>query len=888
MALGAGTTLGPYEILALIGAGGMGEVYRARDARLKRDVALKVLPESFAQDAGRMARFDREAQVLASLNHPNIAQIYGVEDRALVMELVEGESPAGPLPVEETLKIALQMAEALEYAHEKVIVHRDLKPANIKITPEGTVKLLDFGLAKAIEEPTPTAGDAANSPTLTLGATRVGVILGTAAYMSPEQAAGKQVDRRADIWSFGAVLYELLSGKQAFDGDSVSDTLASVLKVEPDWSALPKSTPPAVRRLVRRCLTKDRKQRLQAIGEARIAIEEARTGGAPELSEASTAVRKGHSVGWVAATAVLTVTALGLGSIAYRHFREEPARVLRTSVLPPEKAVFNGAFSIPEISPDGRKLAVTLTIAGKSQLWLRDLDSLSGRALAGTEGAALAFWSPDSQFIGFFAGGKLKKIDVAGGSVLALCDAPNARGGTWNQNGVILFNPAPQQGLFRVPAEGGTPAPVTTPDPSWPGSYHRAPWFLPDGHHFLYTARSGQTPERNSIYLADLDAKDVSKSARRVVRADSNAVYASGYLLFARSRTLMAQRFDAARGQTTGNAFPVAEADYLEGNSQGQFSASQNGMLAFSSAYAGPGVQMTWFDRSGKSTGTLGAPADIRYVAISPDGKTVAFDRRDSQNGISDVWLRDLARGVESRFTFDGNNQTPVWSPDSSSIAFRSFKKGNEFARKSIGGSSEPEVLLSNDAGAGGRLWDWSPDGRYLLYGQVGLVRGGGAAIWVMPLSSGGERKPFTYSSNSFNQIQPRVSPNGRWLAYASDETGRFEVYVVTFPMPGGKWQVSVNGGNIPVWSRDGKELFYISADRKMMAVAVGGGPQFDPGQPKALFDTRLPTGIAGIAAAQRTFDVSRDGRFLIPVEVAGSETPPIHVVVNWTAGLKQ
>jgi len=902
MGLRIGTQLGPYEILSAIGAGGMGEVYQAHDTKLGRDVAIKVLPEAFAHDPERLSRFQREAKMLASLSHPNIATIHGLEHsnstHFLIMELVSGETLAERIkrdravPVEEALKIAVQIAEALESAHEKGIIHRDLKPANVKVTPEGKVKVLDFGLAKAF------AGDAANddpsnSPTLSLAATMHGVILGTAAYMSPEQARGKAVDKRTDIWAFGCVMYELLCGRPAFEGEDITEILAAVVKTEPDWSRLPESTPPAIRVLLRRCLQKDKTLRLQAAGDARIEIHEALT--SPAAAEPGAAQRKNRErLAW-SVTAIAIVATLALSFVHFRGPTEE-TRILKMSVLPPEKAVFN-ARSLPAVSPDGHRLAFVLTLDGKDTLWVRDLDSLAARPLPGTEGAHEPFWSPDSRFIAFFAGGKLKKIDVAGGPALTLCDAALGYGGSWSKGDVIVFAPTSTGGLFRVPVAGGTATPVTALDSATAETSHRFPWFLPDGRHFLYTALNTDR-EKTAVYVGDLD----SKTRRLVVVALSNAVYAQpGYLLFLREGTLMAQPFNAGKVQASGDPFPIAE--QVDSNfsggvaAQGQFSSSQNGVLAYTSGGGGGrNVQLTWFDRSGKTTGTLGAPGVLQWPAISPDGNTVAADRDDQQTGFFDLWLHDLARGTASRFTFNSKtNAYPVWSPDGSHIAFSSTRDGgggSNVYQKATSGVAQDEALDKANPGLGKRPEDWSRDGRYIIE----LVVGPKYAIWVLPLF--GDRKPFPYLQTDFNENWARLSPNGQWLAYVSDETKRDEVYVQTFPTRGGKWQVSTNGGSRPVWSRDGKELFFIGgvtntptllgADQKLMAVevksdAVKGGAKFEAGLPKPLFDTHLPANVLNVL-----FDVSKDGRFLMPIQLEQTASVPMTVVANWTAGLRK
>jgi eukaryotic-like serine/threonine-protein kinase len=838
----------------------MGEVYRARDTRLKRDVALKVLPDAFALDPSRMARFQREAEVLASLNHPNVAAIYGVEERALVMELVEGESPKGPMPFDEAWKIALQMADALEYAHEKGVVHRDLKPANIKVTHEGVVKLLDFGLAKAFGDPSESgAADPADSPT-TIGTT-AGTILGTAAYMAPEQARGKRVDRRADIWAWGVVLYELITGERLFKGEDASITLAQVLTKEPDLTRVPANA----RRVLQECLQKDPKLRLRDIGDAKRL-----------LGEPTAPIRGGRVafVPWIIAS-VAIAAALAL---AFLHFRQpaESPRTLNMSVLPPGGGTFP-VFGIPSVSPDGRHLAFAATVDGIDRLWLRDLDSQSTRALAGTEGGNLPFWSPDSRFIGFFGNGRLRKIDTAGGPPVILCDAPDGRGGSWSKDDVIVFAPGRNTGLSRVPAAGGTATVLTALNTSLSEQAHRFPWFLPDGRHFLFTIRS-TIPDQTAVYVGDLEAPNDPKSRPKLATASSNAVFAApGYLLYLRERTLMAQPFDTTATRTTGEAVALVEGvDYTPIDIRGQFSASQNGELVYlSSAFAGS--RLTWFDRSGKVLGRLGEPGLLQWPAISPDGATVAVDRRDSQSGLPDLWLHDIARDTSSRLTNNSQSEFPVWAPDGRSIAFQSLRPGRgNVSRKEVTNGGPIEDFAKGMPN--GRPVDWSRDGRYLVE-QTEDDPKTRADLWIVPLF--GDRKPFPYLQTESNEHHARLSPNGNWLVYVSDETGRNEIYVQSFPMPGKRWRVSTNGGTFPVWSRDGKELFYFGADRRMMAVEVNAGSDFEPGVSKSRFETRL--GCCDI-----WFDVTKDGRFLIPTLTGQAGNVPLTVVVNWPAGLKK
>ena len=890
MPLSAGTRLGPYEILAPIGAGGMGEVYRARDMKLDRDVAIKVLPAALAQDPERLARFEREAKVLAALNHPNIAQIYGLEQRALVMELVEGETLKGPLPVETALGYARQIADALEAAHEKGITHRDLKPANIMITPAGVVKVLDFGLAAVAQDPV-SSTDPSNSPTLTMRATQAGMIMGTAAYMSPEQAAGKPVDKRADIWSFGVVLFELLTGHQLFgEGETISHTLADVLRAPIDFDKLPKETPRAIRDLLRRCLDRDTKNRLRDIGEARVVLQEvleedlANPASTEEPGQASPATAWRSLLPWIAAV----LFALGLGLVSYRHATEEPPRVAKVSVLPPEKATLNNA-SLPAVSPDGRHLAFVATMDGKDTLWVRDLDSLAARALTGTEGAFDPFWSPDGRSIAFYADGKLKKIEVAGGPALTLCDAPGApRGGSWGKNDILVF--APNNGLmgvFRVPAAGGNAAPVTQRNAASGENTHRFPWFLPDGRHFLYTATSAGA-EKDAVYVADVDSKSDAKTRQRVLAANSMAVYAPpGHLLFGREQTLMAQPFDAGKMQTTGDAVPIAEQiDSPATSTQYQFSVSQNGVLAYSSGGAAERYQLTWTDRSGKVAGTFGPPGIYFNFRLSPDEKRIAFDRTEAGN--QDIWVMDIARGVTSRFTFDpAPDNLALWSPDALRILYPNKRTGvYDLYIKAASGAGKEEAFIKLGT-ANGWGTSWSRDGRFIMYAMPGGKTG--YDLWIAPQfpeRAGGDRKPFPYLQTQFNENDGTFSPDGHWVAYMSDESGHNEIYVQAFPLSGAKFQVSTGGGSEPTWRNDGSELFYRSAAGNLMAVPVKSGATFEAGVPKSLFPTPPPP-MGGFT--RHTYAVANDGqRFLIALSAGGEKSVPLTVVLNWQTGLKK
>jgi len=868
MPLHPGSRLGAYEILSPLGAGGMGEVYKARDPRLGREVAIKVLLQEFARDPERLARFEREARVLASLNHPNIAAIYGFENvdgvPFLVLEYVPGQTLAelianGPLEVENVRQICRDVAGALEEAHEKSFVHRDLKPANIKITPDGKVKVLDFGLAKALaDEP---SADPSRSPTLSVLATRAGTLLGTAAYMSPEQARGRPIDKRSDIWAFGCVLYEMLAGRQAFGGESITDVLAAVVRAEPDWNALPAATPPRVRELLRRCLEKDAARRLRDVGDARFELE--------ADAAARPAARGRPGVGGWAAWAVATVAVIVAVVLAVIHFREVTLTT-RFQVLAPDKAT---AVEYPAIAPDGRRLAFVATVDGKALLHVRPLDSLTAQALAGTEDAAFPFWSPDNRFLAFFAQGKLKKVDVSGGPPQTLCDATTpGRGGAWNREGVILFVAGGSAPLRRVPAAGGVPSPVTTLDSQTELS-HRWPHFLPDGRRFLYWRRTTDR-EKNGVVVASLDDKPDSKDRKRLLAGDSMAVYSAGHLLFEREGTLMAQPFDASKLAFGGEPFPVVQ-QVMGGSPPGwvAFSASPGGTLAYRTGVGGKS-QLAWFDRTGKEVGRVGPPEYHSSPRLSPDGKRVAVTRRDAQG--ADLWLLDLARDTSTRFTFHPAIEGfPTWSPDGSRVVFASLRDGPfNLYQKASSGSADEEPLLKT--GEGKFPVDWSSDGRFVLY-QATFPKTS-LDLWALPLE--GDRKPIPLVQTEFTELQGQFSPDGRWIAYSSNASALEQVYVQGFPKPGGKFQVSTTGGIRPRWRRDGKELFYMTPDRKLMAVEVKAtAATFEPGRPRELFQTRAVTASPVFSV----YDVSADGqRFLINTALEAEGPAPMTVVVNW------
>jgi serine/threonine protein kinase/Tol biopolymer transport system component len=868
-----GYSIAHYRITAKLGEGGMGEVWRATDTKLNRDVAIKILPEAFAQDPDRMVRFEREAQVLASLNHPNIAAIYGVEERALVMELVEGATLAermaqGSIPPDETLPIVHGLIDALEYAHDRNVIHRDLKPANIKITREGKVKVLDFGLAKAVT-PELAAGNPASSSTLTMRATMAGTIMGTAAYMSPEQARGHNVDRRADIWAFGVIIYEMLTGRTLFEAPTVSDTLAAVLTRDPDVHAVP----PRFRRMLRLCLARDVRLRLSHISAARVLIEE-------EPAPATVPRRA-----WLPWTAVALLTCLSLALGAAWFFRSaQQTPVVKFSLPPPARGSF--ASDPPVLSPDGRGLLFTATVNGTKQLWVRALDEAEPRLLAGTDDASLPFWAPDSRFAGFFALGKLKKIDVAGGPPQTICEAGAPRGASWSRNNVILFTPNASAPLIRVPAAGGSPSPAADLDTKDGEVSHRQPWFLPDGRHYLFLIRNTD-PEKTGVYVGDLE----SKQRHRVLSGLTNAIYVPpGFLLFVREGILMAQPFDAGRFQTTGDAVPVADrVEFDLYYSLGLFSASQTGMLAYFTGAAER--QLTWLDRAGKPLGTVGQPGSTFTATISPDGGTIAYDRLDPKTGSYYIWLHDVAYTTDTRISSSG--VYPIWSPDGSHILFTSgrFTTGLRSYQKPATVTGEEEPLL--DTAVPMYVQDWSRDGRYMVF--TAFDGKTGTDIWGLSVPAGSAaysdpgRKPFPFLQTVFREESPRLSPDGRWLAYTSDQSNTMQIYVDSFPDKRGAVQMSTSGGTLPLWSRDGNELFYRAADGMWMGVDVKGGAKFEHGLPKPLFPVPdiMPRSPATRGASR--FDISRDGkRFLIPQPMAQSENQRLTVVTNWLAGVKK
>ena len=884
----------------------MGEVYRARDTKLHRDVALKVLPELVAGDPERLARFRREAQVLASLNHPNIAHLYGFEDaagmHALVMELVPGPTLAdriaeGPLALPEALPIARQIADALEAAHDHGVVHRDLKPANIKIKDDGSVKVLDFGLAKALTADAGSgAADPANSPTLTARATQMGMILGTAAYMSPEQARGRPVDRRADVWAFGCVLYEMLTGRRAFAGDDITETLATVLKDPPDWSGLPRDLPSAVQRVLRRCLEKDPRKRLSAIGDARLELDEPDDVRAAPAPAASASPRPlGPMFAAAAAGAVVTAAiAFGLWRMAGTDTPVRSESMMRTSMLAPESVVFSPDPADSAISPDGKLVVFvvgSVSGTGDSQLWIRPVNTLTAQRLENTEGAYLPFWSPDSGRIGFFADGKLKTIGRDGGRPEVICDAAVGRGGTWNARGDIVFAPAAAGGLFRVSANGGDPTPLTTLDTAGKETGHRFPQFLPDSDHFLYAALPVRAGKFN-VFVGSL-----SKGARELLAPMENVpVFAPspgsgraepGYLLYLRKGVLVAQRFDPRDRTLSGEpaplgdvpASPTSGANYTAAHAA---SVSADGTLAYLTE---PSIntRLVWTDRTGSEVGAVSLPAG-RYlqVALSPDERHATVVRLNSRTE-SSIWLVDLMKGGATPLVQgSGLNDSVVWSPDGTQVVFSSDRDGpQDLFLKNVHSSSPEERLYSSPVLFKGAT-AWSPDGKSIVHYQ--LTAETNFDLFVLPLGTGGKNKPLLRTTSA--ELLGSISPDGRWIAYLSDETGRFEVYVQSFPEGGRKVQVTTYGtagarSSQPVtwWRRDGKQLVVLNADStRILGLDIEPGTDFRISSPKVIATVRPQ-----VITMTWTADLQRA---LTIVPESGAAAWSLTFVRPWTAAI--
>ncbi|HEX4825853.1 MAG TPA: protein kinase [Candidatus Polarisedimenticolaceae bacterium] len=880
MPITVGSRLGVYEVIAALGAGAMGEVWRARDTRLSREVALKVLPASLSMDAERRQRFEREAQVLASLNHPNIAAIYGVEEAegstALVLELVEGPTLAeriaeGPIPNEEAVAIAKQIAEALEYAHERGVVHRDLKPANVKLSPDGRVKVLDFGLAKAIAADATGRSDSAISPTITSLGTVAGVILGTAAYMAPEQARGSNIDRRADIWSFGAVLWEILTGKRLFDDATVSDTLAAVLRAPIEWDQLPKSTPPAIVRLLKRCLERDTKKRLRDIGEARIALESPIDEPVAVASSVVMPPKRSPlaTVAWAAAVIVVALT--GLAAVGFLRKPSAESRVLRFQIPLENKMA---AITWSRVSPDGTMLAfLARGESGRASIWIRRLDAFESQELSGTEGAGRFWWSPDSRFLAFFLGNQLKKVPAASGPVQLIGEADGGSDGTWGAGGAILFDGRAIDPLRRIDAAGGGVTQENKPDTANGEAGQTWPCFLPDGKHFLFVAQSNVPGEKTTIKVAEL-GKPGSKS---LARTSSRVEYASGYLVYVLDGNLVAHRFDVDKLALSGEPIPLAEHIATDANGAATFSVSTNGDLTYLPGAVGVDSELMWVDRAGKELDKLGPPAGYREPALSPDGTRVAYGLADPRGNGEDIWVMDLKRAVASRFTFDpGVEIWPVWSRDGRQLTYTSDKTGsfNIYVKDASGTGTERDLTPDKNFQSG--PLDYSPDGKWLAVDFLPPSR-----RWqIKMIPTQGELKATDYLTDNVVQVMGRFSPNGRFVAYASNESGTREVYVQSFPIGSGKWQVSSGGGEMPLWRSDGKELFYKTLVDEFVAVPVTTEPRFELGAPKNLFKRAVDRSAA--ASVGTRFAVTPDGQKFLINSAREGRGLPVSVIVGW------
>ena len=899
MPLNPGIKLGRYEVRSQLGAGGMGEVYLARDVEIGRDVAVKVLPSTFSTDADRLKRFQQEACAAGALNHPNILSIYDVGryDGApyVVSELLEGETlrnriAGSPLNQRRAIDYALQIANGLAAAHEKGIIHRDLKPDNIFITNDGRVKILDFGLAKL------TQLDGSQSqteiPTRRVD-TEPGVVMGTVGYMSPEQVRGQLVDHRSDIFAFGAILYEMLSGKRAFHGQSAADMMSAILKEDPpDLSDTNNAISPTLERLVNHCLEKSPEARFHSARDLAFALETISGSSGSSADKTLTTIAPLPPSRISAARLPWIISAiLGFGLIAalpfaimyfWRPASTTSAAVSRFNIPLPDKTRIIGP---PVLSPDGRQLVFRLnTDDGKELLWLRAMDAVDLRPLNGTDGGTHPFWSPDSRSIGFFAGGKIKRVDLSGGPPQPLCDAVTNLGGTWGRNGVIVFAQDQTDGLYRVPASGGASVRITEVDSSRKELGHAWPYFLPDGEHFLYLARSTQ-PENSAIYVGSLD----SKERKQLLKAHSSMAFAPpNFLLFVREETLMAQEFDADTLELTGGQFIVSEETTRNPiNGRAFFSVSQNGVLA---VRTGDLVlnQLTWFDRTGKALGSISPPGNHSAPALSPDEKKVVVGKVDfATTTSSDLWVIDLERQTTTRLTFDqANERAPAWSPDGNYIAFSATREGltSLSRRLSNGAGAEEPLLTSSEAKL---AVDWSSDSRFMLYGQLNA-----GTIWdlyVLPLTGEGKAQPI--AQTKFVEIQGRFSPDSRWVAYSSNESGQFQVYVQSFPSNGSKWPISIKGGSQPRWRGDGRELYYFTPERELMAVEVNAeSGTLKVGIPQPLFQFRV--GGAGVDLGfpgSGYYTVTRDGkRFLVTSTSELGEKQQVSVVINWASNLRR
>ena len=887
MSLSVPTRLGPYEITALLGAGGMGEVYRARDTRIGREVALKVLPASYSADPDRLRRFEQEARAAGALNHPNVLTLYDVGRHDgtpyIVSELLDGETlrvklARGPLSVSKALDYAVQIARGLAAAHDRGIVHRDLKPENVFVTRDERVKILDFGIAKLIEPARPD--EAIDEAATATRGTEAGTVVGTAGYMSPEQVRGRPADHRSDLFSFGAILHEMLTGRRTFKGESGVETMNAVLNGEPSpILEVNPQVPPLLERIVRRCLEKDPENRFQSARDLAFALE------ATEGSPRPPVLKAKRGIAWAvvvlaAVTAVITIVFL-------QRRDPEERRPLRASILPPENTSFvSGGQVHPALSPDGRRIAfLARNREGKIWLWVRALSERAPQPVAETDMFALPFWAPDGRQLGFCAGGKLKKVDLATSAVQDLCDAPRQRGATWNRDGVIL-SPLGGDVIYRVPASGGTPAPVTRRDSKRGDIIHRWPFFLPDGRHFLFVI-SGRTDEEPTadVYVGSLD----SEETRLLLRDASNAEYvAPGHLVFARQGNLLAVPFDANRLALGGEPVLIArDVAYVKSADLSAFSTSSNGILAYQTAPVRES-RLVWLDRAGRDVGSVEEPDRAGTIKrtfgsllrVSPDGRSIAFLRLDpTQNG--HIWVHDSARGNATRVTFEpGFYAGVVWSPEGQRLVFLKVPS-YELREKALNGAGGERTLMSSSSSYPIAPVDWSRDGRFIVYRLMDPKTAWD--LWAMPLS--GEPKPWPIVRTPFNESDARVSPDGRWMVYTADESGRPEVYLRSFPDSQAKSLVSAGGGSRPCWRADGRELFYFAPDGKLMVVEVKPGERFDFAAARPLFT--FPPEV--IDFDRFNYDVRPDGQRFLANLPHGREAPPsITLVFNWSAELNR
>jgi len=892
MKITEGTKLGRYEIRSLIGVGGMGEVYRASDPKIGRDVAIKVLPADFSADKERVARFEQEAQAAGALNHPNILAIYDVDTHGdvlyVVSELLEGEElrarlDGGPIPLRKVTEYAHQIVSGLSAAHEKGIVHRDLKPENLFITKDDRVKILDFGLAKLSEPPASAGGTSGNEDATRKALTNPGVVMGTVGYMSPEQVRGQKTDHRSDIFSFGLILYEMITGRRAFQEESLAETMSAIVKEEPpEMSESNPNISPSLERIVRRCLEKKPDRRFQSTADLGFALESLSAPTSSSGSNLTTAVSAVgpeterspwlvRSLGGVALLAIVGCVVLGVMYVRRPVPDERPVSFI---VSPPVSSTNSGS---PVISPDGRTLAYSAMVDGKSSVYVRELGSLTEQPLNGTEDATGLFWAPDSRTIAFFANSKLKKVDLTGGPAQVICNAPDATPGTWNRDGVILVGSA-NRGIRRVSAAGGELTELLPLDESRKEIRHVFPRFLPDGRHFLYRSNSSSPSDPPEIFVASIDGKE----RKPLFKNYSDFYYAApGYLLFSRDTTVMAQPFDASKLEFTGDPVPVLEnVNFTTFAGRSFFSVSENGTIVYLSGSSSGNRQLTWYDREGKELSKVGQPGNYMDLVLSPDGKRAAASR--IVDGNADIWVIDLERGLPTRFTFNAAAEDdPAWSADGGSILYTSNRDNDirKLYRKLASGAGNEE-LISDAVSIHNTGIDWSPDGKNILYASRGEKTG--FDIWVLPL--GGDAKPYPLLQSEFTEEHVRFSPDGRFFAYMSNESGREEVYVQNFPPAGGKWQVSTGGGAQPHWRRDGQELYYIAPDRKLMVVSVKPGESFQNGAPAVLFQTE----VSNFTNSNR-YAVTADGqRFLVNSPVEANTLNPYTVILNWTSTLKK